>query len=339
MTGTSLLLRKLSLHGLPLEMVAPEGLLKQYVNAWLDPFFVSDLPPGVVPTRGILRTYREGEVVRHLSTNAQRVTQVDPWFELYQDGDCFWLVDERWGITEVNFLRGQWRSWILPGAVADPVRIAEGAVLWPLAQLMRPRGLHLLPAMSIVRGGWGALVLAGFSLEPELSRLIRSGYRLVGQRWTAIREEDGRIELLHVPGVVDRAALPAPRRGLFGPSSHWVDLNREHAGTLANHAFCDQVLVVEPGRRAKAHAAHLKPHEAQDLLRMNWPIVDIHPSRRGSQLAVRMALQCRCADVQLSRNPDDLVLLLESLRKGSPRPELTIYRNSLSEQLVQRPAV
>jgi len=318
---------RLCLHGLGIELSWPDAALAGSAGRILRPFVVSDLPPQVMPVIGQISHYDAAEVVKHLSSSAVRVPQVDPWLELYQDEERFWLVDERWGISQINFLRGQWRSWILPQPTADPLRIAEGAVLWPLAQLLRGRGLHLAPAIAVARDGWGVLILVPFSIERELVCLLRRGYRIVGQRWTALREEDGRIDLLHMPGVVERVFAPRPRLGLGIRQSHWVDLEREFPKSIQHHAFCDMVLMVEPGRRSAAHASDLSAPEAEQILRYDWPIVDIHPSRRSLSMPQRMAQMCRCATVQLSRNPEDLVVLLDSLRDTSPghAPQVALF--------------
>jgi hypothetical protein len=240
--------------------------------------------------------------------------------ELYEEGERFWVVDERWGMAEINFLKGQWRSWLLPRPQFDPVRCAEAAVLWPLAQLLRPRGLYLLPAAAVVRDGWAALLLCPFGVEPELTALVRSGYKVVSQRWTAIREEDGRLALLHMPAPIQRSPRPQPRAAADGPgapsgAATWVDLTEEYPGCGQNHAFCDAVLVADPARRAHANLKPLDGAAAATLLRQAWPVVELHPSRRHSALPLRLAQLCQGAELQLSRNPAELLPLLEAFRQ------------------------
>ena len=80
-----------------------------------------------------------------------------------------------------------------------------------MAQLLRARGLYMVPASSATLAGRTFLMLSPFPLEPELTALIRGGYRVIGQSWTAIREEDGRFKLLHLPGHVERSIPPGMR--------------------------------------------------------------------------------------------------------------------------------
>jgi hypothetical protein len=312
--------RKLCLHGLGIELSGPETLLGRYVQPMLRPFVVPTLAGGLQRVVGSILPYEEAEVLRHLSHAAQRIEQDDPSMELYQDGERFWLVDERWGLAELNLLKGQWRSWILPQPTADEVRCAEGAVLWPLAQLLKSRGVFLLPAVSVVKDGWGVLILGAFSLEPELECLLSSGYRLIGQRWTAVRESDGFMELLAMPGVMEKMGPPQLRRTLGGESKQWIDLTWAHPESIQRRAICDVVLLASPGRRSAAHANDLSMPEALLMLRQNWPIVDVHPTRRPAHLPGRMAQLCRCVQVQLSRRPEDLVVLMDSLRHKAPAP-------------------
>lgn len=312
--------RRLCLHGLGVEISGCGELLRGYAEQLLLPFLVSDLPERPLPVTGQIRRYDEGEVLKCVSSRARRIPRLDPGLEVYQDGERFWAVDERWGICEIHLLTGRWRSWILPHPKADAVRIAEGAILWPMSQLLRLKGLHLLPAVAVAREGWGALLLAPFSIEPELTSLIQAGYRLIGQRWVALREQAGRIELLRMPGVVERLGPPRLRRLAGVNPTRWENLDNEFPHALQHQAFCDAVILVEPGRRSAAHGNDLSAPEAQELLRCDWPILDLHPSRRLAHFLNKLAQTCRCIQLQLSRQPDDLLVLLESLREHRPPP-------------------
>jgi hypothetical protein len=320
--------RRFALHGPLLEIDCDVPTVSEEVRRVLSPFEVSDWPEGFGSLAGCVRAYDGAQVVRHVSPTARPVPAQRSLdlAELYEDGERFWLVDERWGMVEINFLKGSWRSWVLPQPRLDAVRVAEMAVLWPAAQLLRPRGLYLLPAASAVRNGWAFLLLCPFGLEPELTALVRAGYKIIGQRWTAVREEEGRLALLHLPGRIERATLPRPRLapGHLTPATssdpsdaQWTDLNQQFIGSAQNHAFCDAVLVADPGRRARAALVQLDPSDALHLLRQSWPIVELHPHRRHSPLPMKLSQQCRCAEVQLSRSPGEMLQLLEGFRYGA----------------------
>ena len=75
----------------------------------------------------------------------------------YSLAEKHWIVDDRWGVCEIDLLKHRWRSWVLPNPSLDPVHLAEAAVLWPMAQLLRSRGVEIVPAISVERAGWGAL--------------------------------------------------------------------------------------------------------------------------------------------------------------------------------------
>jgi hypothetical protein len=318
--------RRLCLHGLAVEIECNVRALNPVLDRLAEPFNVADLPEGFVPLQGSIAPYNEREVLPCLSGSARRLALHNPWMELYQEEQRFWIVDERWGMAEINLLRGQFRSWILPRPATDSIRIAEAAILWPMAQLVRQRGLHLMPAAAVSRSGFGVLLLCPIPIEPELMRLARAGYRLVAQQWTALREEDRRISMLHVPGAVERGTVPRPSHG--GPGgSRWVDLSSEFLGSTRNHSFCDLVLIAEPGRRPLARADELSVAEAIPALRRAWPIIDLHPPRRWSALADRIARLCRCAKVQLSHDPADLLTVLDSLRMTARQrsPRVTMF--------------
>ncbi len=317
---------KISLHGAPIGVsCAVEQLIPQ-IDRILRPFISPHLPANSAMASGMIRPFDEAEVLRHLSTRARRLTMGDPSLELYQDCERFWLVDERWGIAEMNLMKAQWRSWVLPNCAIDSYHLAEGALLWPLAQILRPRKLHLVPAASIVRGGWGVLLLCPFSLEPELLRLVKAGWRIIGQRWTALRERDGTIEMLHMPGPIEKAKSLASRRRGTGSAIKWTDLTQEFLGCQEKSALCHAVVMAEPGRRTSPRFTDLAIPQAQEALRHQWPIADVQAASRCGMLANRLTQLCRCAQMQLSHDPAELVLMLEAARTTEPHgaPRITI---------------
>lgn len=334
--------RRFAVHGLAAEVDCAVPAMSSEIDRMLGPFTTPDWPDGFTAVSGSVRAYDTARVVRHVSPAARQLPspRCQDLAELYEDDERFWLVDERWGMVEVNFLKGTWRSWVLPRPQFDPVRCAEMAVFWPLAQLLRPRGVYLLPAASAVRNGFAFLLLCPFGLAPELTALARSGYKIIGQRWTAVREEEGRLALLHLPGVVERGPAPpgarhrsfarfdefglSPRLAPAGCGSQWLDLNGQFPGSAQHHAFCDAVLVAGPGRRARAATRELEPPDALHLLRQAWPIVELHPHRRHSTLPLKLSRQCRCVEATFSRDTTELLQLLDSIqnhtKKGRPGP-------------------
>ena len=321
---------KFAVHGLAVEILNEVQSLNQRVSHWLKPFEADVLPDGVACTTGQIRTYDPAEVMRHLSPTAVPVATPGQLLELYQEGERFWLVDDRWGLCEINVMKSSWRSWILPRPTLDPVRVAEMAVLWPMAQLLRPKGLYLLPAAAAARGGFGVLILSPFNMEGELRALIHAGYNLIGQRWVAVREEGARIEMLQMPGEIERESSPRLRDASLGPASRWVDLTSEHCGIAQAHAFCDAVLVIEPGRRPSAHVTEVAAQRATDTIRRAWPITELHPFRKHGQLPMKLSQRCRAWQGQLSRRAEDLLVLLDSIRSPGSTAMVTFPSASLS---------
>jgi hypothetical protein len=183
-----------------------------------------------------------------------------------------------------------------------------------------------MPAISIVRGGWGVLLLCPFSLEPEMMRLIKAGWKIIGQRWTALRERDGTIEMLHIPGPIEKAKSLASRRRGTQSAIKWTDLSQEFRACTERSALCHAVMIVEPGRRSVPKFTDLAVPQAQEALRHHWPIADVQAASRCGILANRLAQLCRCAQVQLSHDPAELVLMLEAARTSEPHaaPRVTI---------------
>jgi len=312
--------RKLAVHGPVIDLQCAVPWLEQSIDALLGCFVVPGWPEGFVPVSGVIRQYNPEEVTRSLSPGAKHLTRTEDCIDIYEEEERYWLVDDRWGMAEINLLRNQWRSWVLPQPRLDPMRVAEQAIHWPLSQLIRSRGVNLLPSAAVVRDGFAALILCPFGIEPELSAMISLGYRIISQRWTALREEDGRVALLHMPGWVERTIGPRLRSGA-GHGPGWANLMEEHVGAWQNHAFCDAVIIAEPGRRPKALLREIAAADSLQALRAAWPIIELHPTRRQSQLAARLAQNCRVAELQLSRNPKDLLPLLNNLRYSSPGRE------------------
>jgi len=299
-------------------------------------FRVEKFASGVQPTSGSIRAYDEAEVLRHLSPSARRITLPNGLGELYEDGERFWLIDDRWGIVEINLLKSQWRAWLLRHPRIDPVRRAEAAVMWPLAQLLRAKGLYLLPAASVVRNGFGLLLLSPLGLTAELTAMARAGCRIVGQRWTALRDSGARIDMLHVPGMIELPASPRMRQIAGDLSPTWIDLGREHCGSELSQAPCTGVFVIAPGRRPTAHLRQLGA-DSLDVLRSGWPVEELHPLRRHGQLSGKLAERCACYEVALSHDPHDLVDLLGALpQRGtgigakSYRPPVMFQRRAVA---------
>ncbi len=302
---------KYSIHGQAIDLTCQVGKVMDAIHRALGEFAVKSLlNVRPMPVRGIVRAFDERDVMRYLSPTATRLPSPNELIELYEEGERFWLIDDHWGICEINVLKGQWRSWILPNATADAGRIVEQAVLWPIAQLLRTRGLCMIPAAAVVRDGWGALLLSNFSIEPELTTLVHAGYRIVGQNWVALREEEGRIVMLQMPGSLARTM---PRgTGSNQPITQRVDLTLEFSGCRCPQAVCDAVMLVTPGRRPIPHIKPVSPTNAVSALRYAWPLTELHPHRRYGQLGSRIAQRCHVFEVQLTRNPKDVLALIET---------------------------
>ena len=321
---------RFAIHGLAAEVRCVDPSLSAVAEAirrQFGPFATGEFPAGFGAVTGTVEPFDPAAVGRAVSASAVRFPgpSAGPTAELFHDpvdGERFWLVDDRWGLAELNLVRGRFRAWVLPRPSVDATTVAEMAVVWPLAQVLRGKGLHLLPAVGVARDGWAALIVSPFGIEPELAVLVDAGYAIVGQRWTAVRPEDGRVALLHLPGWVERAVAPRLRQvGLAGTGADCrVDLTAGNPLAAQHHAFCSVVLIAEPGRRPAAHLRDLPTAAAANMLRRSWPLVDLQPDRKAVQLSRQLPRHCRCAELQLSREPTDLLRLLDGVR---PRRGIT----------------
>ena len=318
---------RLAVHGLAVQLSCDVPAIGETLSHYLGEFAVPAWPDGFAPATGVIRSYEQREVLRCISPAAQRIGESRELLEIYQDEERFWVIDERFGMIEINLLKSTWRTWLLPGASNDPVRAAHFAALWPMSQVLRGKGLHLLAASAISRGGTSLLVLCPFGIEPELSTLARAGWRIIGQSWTAARVENNRIELLRVPGLVQQqraVAPPPPRHRALGLSSgggaDWIDLTREHEQAEQRYGFCNGVIIVEPVRRPAASLARVDSSQAIHELRAAWPIEELHPSRRPSLMAAQLAQRCACFQAALSRDPNEFARLIANTFTAAHRP-------------------
>jgi hypothetical protein len=309
-------LQRFAMHGAAIGISSAVKSLAPQIEHLFGDFRVKQWPPRVVPVTGTLWPYEQSHVLKHLSPMARRVATHCELLELYEDEERFWLVDDRWGIAEMNLLKGQWRSWVLPNPAIDATRVAEMAILWPMAQLLRARGIYLLPAASVAFADRSFLIISPFGIGPELTTLIRGGYRLIGQSWTAVREHDGRFAMLNFPGQVERPIPPGMRlthSASADAASTWIDLMREFAGVEQAHGWCDAVLIATPARRAVSSIRPLDRGSAAQVLRGAWPMFELHPTRRHGQLPARLAQKVPCYQLTLSREPRDLLGILGAL--------------------------
>jgi hypothetical protein len=307
-----------AVHGLAVDLACEVPQLNVHIHKALGEFGVAEFPEGFTPSVGLIRQYEESVVLRHLSPTATPVPATGT-MELYEEGERFWLIDDRWGLAEVNLLKGQFQTWVLPKPALDPSAIVQDGVLWPLAQLLRGKGLNLVPGMSVARDGWGMLILSPFNIEPELTAMARCGYKIIGQHWTALREEDGHVAMLQMPGEVQRLPAPQLKGGSIEQTSIWLDLATEVPGCAQNHGFCDAVAIVSPGRRPLPAMRQINRSSALVALRQAWPIVELHPQRRPSPIPQKLAGYCRCFETQMSRRADDFLKLLDQMHFAQTR--------------------
>src|SRR5690242_1690643 len=94
----------LNLHGPSVILDCAVPGLTPPIERLFDPFHAALLGRGI-PITGAVRPYDE-DVTGHLSASARRVPSchaaTGELLELYEDGDRFWLVDERWGLAEID---------------------------------------------------------------------------------------------------------------------------------------------------------------------------------------------------------------------------------------------
>ncbi len=287
--------RKDVILGQPVELACNVGWLTDEIAGLLDPFqtgVIARTARGQVvsnrfPITGSVRAYDEDEVLKHVSTVANRVPNtrpgMSPVIELYQDEERFWLVDDQWGMAEVNLLKKSWRSWVLPHPTADLQRCAEWTVMWPLAQLLSGPGLAVLPAISIQKDGWGAIIFSPFKMDGELAALSRDGFEVIAQSWHCLQEEQGQVQIF----------------------------THSKGDEVRQSSRCNAVIMVESGRRAVSRVDELPGHLALEALQRHWPIAALHRSRR--QVLLTLAANARCCSVQLARQPEDLLKLIRSL--------------------------
>lgn len=304
--------RKLSIHGFPVELDCQVAGLNPTIGRLLGSFDAGELAADSPVTRGCVVPYVGAEVARRLPSSAIPLHAPGELTEIYGQDERAWVFDERWGMSEINVLKAQWKSWIVPQPRLDPVRLTELSVLRPLAMLLKNRGLHLLPAAAAAREGFALLAISPFGLERELSALLEARYRIIAQRWTALREDDGRLMLLGMPGVVQQ------RPAGTGMKGDWIDLTSSNPLSMQQQAACSAVMIIDAGRRSRAAMSAWSPADAATVLRLAWPLPELHPSRRRAQFAQRVAQLCPCHRVQLSHEPREWVSLLESLRSVAP---------------------
>lgn len=305
--------RKLAIHGVMAQIDCSVPWLDPSLDCFLSHFEAATLGRGVAFNSGLIQPYGD-DVVARLPTDTRHLTRLNDATDIYERDGIFWAIDQRWGMVEIDASRRAFNAWILPQPGMDGIRVVEAAVLWPLSQLLHRDGISLVPAVSAVRDGFAVLMLCPVGIEPELTAMIASGYRIIGQRWTAIAQDDGRVALLHMPGRIARAMSPRPRPA--DDLDSWLDLAEQYPGSRQSHAFCDAVAIVEPGRHHKAHLRQSDRSHARQMLGHHWPISQLHSGPRHSVLIDLLAEQCPVFEIQLSRSANELLALLQSMRSN-----------------------
>lgn len=312
---------RLCVHGLAVQIRCEMPVMNWPIHHALGEFATPVWPEGFVPIPGSIQTYEESVVLRHLSPSAVPVASGDDLVELYEDRERFWLVDDRWGLCQINLLRGEWTSWVLPQPRLSGVEVVDAAVLWPLAQLLQPRGLTLLPAVSLTRSGFGAMIISPFGIEPELSALIDAGWKIIGQRWTGVQDDEGQMAMLRMPGAVERTASGRIRGATDEAISGLVDLTAETPDAMAHHSFCDAVILVDAARRGSVSAKPVRGGGVAAAIRKAWPVFELHGQPRAQNLPARLAAECTVYEAQLSRKAEQFVMAMDKIASMRvPRP-------------------
>jgi hypothetical protein len=304
-----------SLYGAAFRLANSCSALDEQIKFFLHRFVLARRAAQANEIQGEISSFDLAEVTHSLAGAAGSERHSDNLVEIYSLNEKHWIVDDRWGVCEIDQLKRRWRSWVLPNPSLDPIQLTEAALLWPVAQLLRCRGVEIVPAISVERAGWGALIIAPYPIPAEISRLIRAGYRIIGQRWTALLYQNRRIVLRHIPGLVESAATwgPSIARGPI-----WSDLTADNPWASADLAWCDAVVTIVPGRRSKTVGRIISVEDSQSALRRAWPIPDLPINRpRLQHPAAALARDCLCLNFQLSRRDDEFLELIELARQRS----------------------
>ena len=182
----------------------------------------------------------------------------------------------------------------------------------------------MIPAASVVRGDFAMLLISPYGIERELVALLRAGFKIVGQTWTALREEAGRIAMLHLPGLVERTRTSRSAATDGGEVDSWIDLTEERCGATQHRALVDAVILVDRVRRPVARLTPVERNVAVAALRSAWPITDLHPHRRHGEMAAKLAQQCSVFEIQLSSRTDDLLAMIKQMRHPARSIEVTL---------------
>src|SRR5690606_38016225 len=143
----------INVHGHAVELRCSLPGLRQVIADLFGELADADWPAGVVPVNGLIGAYDAEIVARQISPQAECVNRFGDGAELWRDSERVWLIDESWGICEINLLKSSWKSWMLAEADAEPMRAIENAILWPMAQILATRSLAIIPAPSLVHRG------------------------------------------------------------------------------------------------------------------------------------------------------------------------------------------
>ncbi len=312
-----------ALHGVELHVENACAVLREHLDFLLRPF-ASRPSARVGNAIGVeIAPFDLAQVTRCLSRLGPSRRHSDSLTEIYSAADAHVIVDDRWGVCEVDLLRHRCKSWLLPRPTLDAVQLADAALLHPLALLLRLRGIELIPALTIERAGWGALILNPYPIAAEIARLLRAGYRIIGQRWSILEPRGGRTILKHLPGCVESAQS---RGRSIGRRPIWTDLTADNPWASSDAAWCDAVLAISPGRRVRARGRVVPAIDAPAALRRTWPSPELPASRpRLNHPAAALARDCLCLSLELSRSEDDFLDLVEfARRRSAAKPQVSI---------------
>src|SRR5579872_3018323 len=103
-----------SLHGAAIRLANSCGTLDEQIRFFLHPFVTTRRTAQLNELHGEICPFDVADVTHSLSQAAGSERRSDDLVEIYSLAEKHWIVDDRWGVCEIDQLKRRWRCWILP---------------------------------------------------------------------------------------------------------------------------------------------------------------------------------------------------------------------------------
>jgi hypothetical protein len=324
-----------SIHGVPLLVDSDSESVLRAVENRLRGF----LYDGPIPPNPLTFQYRAGrspgdvprttELLFSSSWDTEfDIASMGGQLDIYRQDGCCWYDLHEYGYLLHDPAGGKLTGYLMEAAALNTALFSAYALLLPLSESLKYRGLFPIHASAVEKDGRAVLIpaLSGRGKTTCCLALVRSGYKSLSDDRPFLRERRGDSAVEALP-FWDRFDVTEATIAFFPELRSWarsvaapgrrkrpVDPELIYPGCLGEAAVPELILFPQATAQHENRAVPLpKALALQEILPHSLLVFDQMTSARQFQLLARLIDQADCYRLLLGRNPLELPALVDGL--------------------------